>query len=111
LVRQEKAVTMRSRVKSVIVHAWKLVFDPNVSPVRHIPDPGVRVFILQWLALMWAVCMWVALGSYTVFAVSIIGHIFLIAAAAITAATLTAATKRPSLFMRGSRPSTDSDQN
>ena len=44
----------------------------------------------------------VAIGSYTLLAASIIGHTFLIAAAAITVATYTAAAKKPQVFMRGS---------
>ena len=88
-------------VKTLAVHAWNFVFDHNVSPLRHIPDVGIRHYILQLLGLMWAVSCSVAIGSYTFLAYSILGHSVLIAAAAITVATFTVAAKRPKVFMRG----------
>jgi len=62
--------------------------------------------ILQILGWMWAVSFSVAIGSYTFFAVSIIGHLALISAAAITVATYTVAEKKPELFasISGRRP-------
>lgn len=87
--------------KTLVVTAWNFIFDHNVSPLRHIPDVGVRHYVLQALALMWAVSFSVAIGSYTFLAASILGHAVLIAAAAITVATFTVAAKRPKLFMRG----------
>lgn len=50
---------------------------------------------------MWAVCFSIAIGSYTVFAASVLGHTILIAAVAITVATLTTAAKKPEIFIRG----------
>ena len=78
------------------------MFDHKVSPLRHIPDVAIRHYVLQALGLMWAVASAVAAGSYTLFAVSAIGHTVLIAAAAITVATWTAATVKPDVFIRGS---------
>jgi hypothetical protein len=49
---------------------------------------------------MWAISFSVAIGSYTFMALSIIGHTFLIAAAAITVATWATATNRPEVFAR-----------
>jgi hypothetical protein len=49
---------------------------------------------------MWAAAAAVALGSYTFFAASLVGHVVLIGAAAITAATLTTAAKKPDAFLR-----------
>jgi len=54
--------------------------------------------ILQILGWMWAASFSIAIGSYTFFAISIIGHLALIAAAAITVATYTVAQKKPELF-------------
>jgi len=50
---------------------------------------------------MWAVAFAVAVGSYTFLAVSVIGHVVIFAAAAITVTTWTAATAKPDLFVRG----------
>lgn len=86
-------------MKNPVVYAWNFLFDHDVSPLRHIPDVAVRHYVLQALALMWAVAFSVAMGSYTLLAISIVGHTVLIAAAAITVATYTAAAAKPSLFM------------
>jgi hypothetical protein len=88
--------------RRVVMYCWNFVFNHEVSPLRHIPDVAMRHYVLQALALMWAVAVAVAAGSYTFLAVSVIGHTVLIAAAAITVTTWTAATAKPDLFVRGS---------
>lgn len=87
---------------NVIVRAWNFIFNHEVSPLRHIPDVAVRHYVLQALGLMWAVSFSAAIGSYVFLAASILGHVVLIAAVAITVATLTAAAKSPKLFVRAS---------
>ena len=96
-------------MRKQIVFCWNFIFDSKVSPLRHISDVAVRHYVLQALALMWAIRFAVALGSYTVLAASIIGHTILIAAAAITVATYTAAAKKPTLFVRGLGRRSDSE--
>ena len=86
-------------MKNAVASVWNFVFDHESSPLRNIPDVAVRHYVLQVLALMWAVAFSVAIGSYTVLAISIVGHTVLIAAAAITVATYTAAAKKPELFI------------
>ncbi len=88
-------------MRRMIVSAWNYIFNSEVSPLRHIPDVSTRHYVLQALGLMWAVASTVAIGSYTVVAASIVGHIVLIGAAAITVATYTVAAVKPSAF--GSR--------
>ena len=93
---------MFNRIRRRVVFCWDFVFNHEVSPLRHIPDVAIRHYILQALGLMWAVAFGVAVGSYTFLAVSVIGHVVLFAAAAITVTTWTAATAKPDLFVRGS---------
>jgi hypothetical protein len=81
-----------------VIYLWNYVFDHEVSPLRNIPDVAIRHYVLQALGFMWAVSFSIALGSYTYFAASVIGHTVLIAAAAITVTTWTAASTKPSLF-------------
>lgn len=50
---------------------------------------------------MWAASFGIALGSYTVLAISVLGHVVLIGAVAVTVAAYTAAASKPHLFMRG----------
>jgi hypothetical protein len=89
---------MNADPRKVIVFLWNYVFNHEVSPLRNIPDVAIRHYLLQILGFMWAVAISVAIGSYTFFAYSLLGHVVLIAAAAITVGTWTAASNKPSLF-------------
>lgn len=86
-------------MRNTVVYMWEYIFDHEKSPLRNISDFGVRHMVFQLLGWMWALSFSIAIGSYTVMAVSMMGHAVLIGAAAITVATYTAATKRPQLFM------------
>lgn len=93
-------------MRRAIVAGWDFLFDHEISPLRHIPNLNTRHMVLQLLGWMWALAFSIAIGSYTVFAVSLIGHAVLISAAAITVATYTTAAKAPHLFvMRSGRRS------
>lgn len=90
-------------MRKLILSLWDFIFDPEQSPLRHIPDFGARHMVFQLLGWMWALSFSIAVGSYTVLAVSMIGHAVLIGAVAITVATYTAASQRPQLFAPRSR--------
>jgi hypothetical protein len=85
-------------MRKIVIGAWDFIFNAEVSPLRHIQDASMRHYVLQALGLMWAIAFSVAIGSYTVAAATVIGHVVLIAAATLTAATYAAATVRPALF-------------
>lgn len=86
-------------MSKAVVFAWDFLFDHEVSPLRHIPHLNTRHMVFQLLGWMWALAFSVALGSYTVFAISVIGHAVLIGASAVTVATYGIAAKRPGLFV------------
>lgn len=85
-------------MRQVVISIWSFVFDHEKSPLRHIPDFGVRQMVFQMLGWMWAISFSIAIGSYTVLAASLIGHAVLIGAITITVATYTAAATRPQMF-------------
>ena len=89
---------MFKKIPGFVIFLWNFVFNHEVSPLRNIPDVAVRHYILQILGMVWAISFSLALGSYTIFAVSALGHVILIAAMAITVATWTAAKAKPELF-------------
>ncbi len=86
-------------MKKTIAFMWGYVFDHEVSPLRHIPDFTTRHMVLQVLGWMWAISFAIAIGSYTILAVSLVGHAVLIGALAITVATYTTAANRPAVFL------------
>lgn len=85
-------------MRQAVITIWNFVFDHEKSPLRHIPDFGVRHMVFQMLGWMWAISFSIAIGSYTVLAASLIGHAVLIGAITITVATYTAAAIRPRMF-------------
>ena len=85
-------------MRKIVVQIWNYIFDHKVSPLRHIPDVATRHMILQILGWMWAASFSIAIGSYTFLAISIVGHLVIIFAAAITVATYTIAEKKPDSF-------------
>jgi hypothetical protein len=89
-------------VRNAITFAWDFVFDHEVSPLRNIPDFTVRHMVFQLLGWMWAISFSVAIGSYTFMAYSLVGHVALIGAVAITVATYTTAKVRPQTFATSS---------
>lgn len=90
-------------MRNLVVSAWNFIFDHEISPLRHIPDFGVRQMVFQMLGWMWAIAFSIAIGSYTFLAISLVGHAVLIGAAAITVATYGTSSKRPELFVSLSR--------
>ncbi len=91
---------MITPLKNYVVFAWNFIFNHEVSPLRNIPDVAIRHYVLQILGLMWAVSFSLAIGSYSFLAASVVGHVILVAAAAITVATFATAAKKPDVFVR-----------
>ena len=61
-----------------IYDAYQYIFDSSKNPLRHIPDPTSRMFIMTILAFMWSGAFAVYLGSITYFVLSVAAHIVLI---------------------------------
>ena len=85
-------------VRTFIVNSWNNVMDYKYNPLRHIPDMNTRHMVMQVLAWMWCVTFAMIVGSWTVFGISAIAHVVLIAAIVITVATFETAKRRPDLF-------------
>lgn len=93
-------------MRKFIFDSWNTVFDHRLSPLKNIPDVNTRHMILQVLAWMWVIAFSVAVGSWTGFLVSAVGHIALLAACAITVGTYKVAEKKPTFFLEwGYNPS------
>lgn len=61
-----------------IYDAYQYIFDSSKNPLRHIPDPTSRMFIMTILAFMWSGVFAIYLGSIIYFGVSVAAHIILI---------------------------------
>ena len=76
----EKVIDMRE----FIYDSWNGIMDAERNPLKHIPDTNVRHMVMQVLAWMWCITFAMLIGSWTVFAISAVAHVFLIAAIVIT---------------------------
>ena len=90
----EKVIDMRE----FIYDSWNGIMDSERNPLKHIPDTNVRHMVMQVLAWMWCITFAMLIGSWTVFAISAVAHVFLIAAIVITVATFETAKRKPQFF-------------
>ena len=72
--------------------------DAKYNPLRHIPDTSTRHLIMQLLAWMWCVSFSAMVSSWWFFGISLVAHMFLVAAIVITVATFETATRNPNAF-------------
>jgi len=61
-----------------IYDSYKYIFDSSRNPLRRIPDPTSRMFIMSILAFMWSGAFAVYLGSILYFGLSVAAHSILI---------------------------------
>ena len=62
----------------LIYDAYRYIFDSSKNPLRHIPDPPSRLFIMTILAFMWSGAFAIYLGNITYFGISVAAHIVLL---------------------------------
>jgi membrane protein YdbS with pleckstrin-like domain len=67
-----KAFTLR------IYDYYKYIFDSSKNPLRHIPDPVSRFYIMTILATMWCLSFALYIGSIIYFGISLAAHIILL---------------------------------
>ena len=81
-----------------VVNSWELVMDHDKNPLSTIPSLPVRHMIMQVLAWMWCIVFAIIVGSMWAGVVSMLLHVLLLAAIAVTVATFETAKRRPSAF-------------
>ena len=85
-------------VSTFIVNCWNGVMDYKHNPLRHIPDMNTRHMLMQVLAWMWCIVFGLIVGSWTVFSISAIAHVALIAAICVTVGVFETARRKPDFF-------------
>ena len=85
-------------VRTFVVNGWNAVMDDKRNQLSNIPDLQVRHLVMQVLAWMWCIVFAFIVGSWTAFDVSVIGHVILLAAIAITVGTFETARRAPQYF-------------
>ena len=90
----EKVIDMRE----FVYDSWNGIMNADKNPLRHIPDTNTRHMVLQVLAWMWCIVFSFYVGSFWVFGVSAIAHVFVLGAIAVTVATFETAKRNPTFF-------------
>ena len=57
---------------------YKFVFDSKRNPIRHIPDPVSRFYIMTILAGLWSFSFSIYIGSIIYFGISLAAHAILL---------------------------------
>ena len=82
-----------------IYDAYTYIFDSTKNPLRHIPDPVSRMFIMNILALLWSGAFAIYIGSITYFGISLAAHVVLIVMFFFTVAVFYDAEKNQSSWL------------
>ena len=85
-------------MNTFIINCWNSVMNYEHNPLRHIPDMNTRHMIMQVLAWMWCIVFGIMVGSWTVFSISAVAHVALIAGICITVGVFETAKRKPELF-------------
>ena len=85
-------------MRQFVYDSWNSVMNADINPLRNIPDLQVRPMVLQVLAWMWCIVFSFYVGSFWVFGVSAIAHVFLLGAIVVTVGTFELAKNKPTFF-------------
>jgi len=92
---QEKAM---NDFRKWVFDCWNVVMDHEKNPLSAIPDFSTRHMIMQVLAWMWCIVFAIIVGSMWAGVISMMLHVLLIAAIAVTVATFETAKRKPNVF-------------
>ena len=90
-------------VREWIYSNWNSFMDHERNPLRHIPHTNTRHMIMQVLAWMWCITFAFIVGSMWAGVVSMMIHVVLLGAIAVTVATFETAKRKPQFFVRDNR--------
>ena len=87
-------------MREFIYDSWNGVMNMDKNPLRHIPDTNTRHMVLQVLAWMWCIVFSMWVGSFWIMGASMIAHVLILGAIAVTVATFETAKRKPTFFLR-----------
>ena len=85
-------------MKEWTVEFWNSVMDHEKNPLSNIPDFATRHMIMQVLAWMWCIVFGIIVSSMWAGVISMILHMILLAAIAVTVATFENSKKKTTSF-------------
>jgi len=85
-------------MRQFINDSWNGVMNYQHNPLKNINDLQVRHLVLQVLAWMWCLVFAFSVGSWTLWGISVVTHILLIAGIVVTVGTFATAQRAPESF-------------
>jgi len=85
-------------MRDFIITAWCSVMDAEQNPLRNIPNNSTKHYVMQVLAFMWGVLFSLAIGSWTIFGATVVGHAFIIGGIFVTLSVFETAKRKPGVF-------------
>ena len=85
-------------MRQFVVDSWDSVMNMDRNPLKNIPDIQTRHLIMQILAWMWCIAFGFIVSSMWLGVVSMMAHVVLLGAIAVTVATFETAKKKPTAF-------------
>jgi len=79
--------------------AYKYIFDSSKNPLRHIPDPVSRMWIMIVLATMWSGVFAIYIGSVFYYGISVAAHFILLCMGFFTLSVFYEAEKKQSSWL------------
>ena len=86
-------------MKEWVYDCWNSVMDDERNPLSNIPDFSTRHMIMQILAWMWCITFSFIVGSLWIGIISMMVHVVLLGAIAVTVATFETAKRNPIKLM------------
>ena len=74
--------------------SYKVVMDADYNPLRHVPDPAARFWIMTVLAWCWCIVFGLSLGSVVLMGTSFVAHLSILLMIFFTASVFYDAEKR-----------------
>ena len=81
-----------------VYNCWNSVMDMDQNPLKNIPDIQTRHLIMQILAWMWCITFGFIVSNLWMGVISMMAHIVLLGAIAVTVATFETAKRKPTAF-------------
>lgn len=91
-------------ITAALIHAFRLVMDPRISPLRHLPA-AQRFQVMCILGTMWTTIFCLGTGAWVYYGELVVLHLLLPLGTLVTAGTFFSASRTPQAY--GAIPVTD----
>lgn len=88
---------MVKNITAALIHAFRLVMDPRISPLRHLPA-AQRFQVMCVLGTMWTTIFCLGTGAWVYYGELVVFHMLLPLGTLVTAGTFFSASRTPRAY-------------